>query len=76
MLCWNDLTKKEQNDEDSDDRETSSYFRYKGTVYSLNDFLRTSGETKWHGYMGLTNTSALVVKLSNDYENIKVGLAF
>lgn len=80
ILYWNDLTPEEQTEYTyyKNDQEDFSGFRYKGQVYELADFIRTTeGEhlnnSGWHGIHGITLFSALLVKLSDCGDFVKVG---
>ena len=65
---------------DDEEKESAQFFRYKGNVYDLGEFLvvennTTFGElSQWHGYQGDSYFSGLVVKYTdNRYESIIVG---
>lgn len=78
ILTWYDLTDKEQADiiDDYDTVQESSFFRYKGQVYDLNDFMRepceVDGQT-WDASHGTSYFSGVVINLSNDGDSIQVG---
>ena len=76
LLYWYDLTEKEQQDFDFTDREDSSYFRYKGNVYTLGDIMRLSaGHPFGDGFDGYHSEgffSGILVKLSDCGDALKV----
>lgn len=81
-----ELTKTEASEFDyyNDEELTEqSFFRYKGMVYDLGEFIVFQGfmsdEQKtvtsgWDGYCSDSYFSATVVKYVNDYESVVVGL--
>lgn len=85
-----ELTEKEQQEFDylnweaiENGEGSASFFRYKGTLYDLGEFmanLRETGGTRqtgtldeWDGYMTDTFFSAIIVRLSDDGESVIVG---
>lgn len=89
-----ELTEKEKTEFDyldSEEIETHAFFRYRGQVYDLSEFVRIipqggngtcfghydySGELKgWHGIQTDSFFSAVVVRLTDDGETVVVGLA-
>jgi hypothetical protein len=61
---------------DADDLDDSPFFRYKGEVYSLNDFIRlnSDGELKgWYGYGAYSLFGRMLIKLSNCGDYVTVG---
>lgn len=85
IITWYDLTEKEQEEEKEEgDRRTSSFFRYKGEICCLSDFIRIVPRNEamgfergvdkddplidWHGADG-----GMVVKLLNYGEFLIVG---
>lgn len=61
-------------------RESASFFRYKGQLYDLGEFLRIDNNTPslsplqdWHGYQSDSFFSGLVVRYTEDLEGIIVG---
>ena len=88
ILYWHDLNENEQRElkENYNCVCESFFFRYKGQLYDLNDFLTvighcTNGQQKnkdldgWDGYCNETFFSSILVKFSDDKEFVKVGLA-
>ena len=84
LLSWHDLTDAEQREHADayDGVKDSTFFRYRGQVYDLGEFSRPaylsherSMLNKWHGMLGTSFFSAVLVKYSDDYESVKIGLA-
>tara|TARA_R100001086_G_C11747349_1_gene234283 strand:+ start:195 stop:479 length:285 start_codon:yes stop_codon:yes gene_type:complete len=81
ILSFFDLTKKEQNEikDNYDTIEESSFFRYRGLVYDLSEFMSNYDNTpfcnEWDGYHNDSFFSAVLVKFSDNNEAVKVGLA-
>ena len=87
VLYWHELTTKEQEElKDSyDSVEESSFFRFKDWCYDLNDFLRVNDSLNgkgtdhelygWDGYKNDSFFSAVLVKLDDSGDSVKVGLA-
>lgn len=79
ILHWHDLTKKEQSElKDScstakDTVEDSAFFRYKGQIYDLSDFIRANIVPGWHAVKTSSNFSGMVIKASDCGEAIKIG---
>jgi hypothetical protein len=92
VLFVHDLSPLERSRNDIDADSSDSFFRYRREVYPLSDFVRIvpqggtsygfehhdlSGELKgWDGIMTDSFFSALVVRLSDDCEEVVVGLLF
>jgi hypothetical protein len=63
--------------------DSASFFRYKGQLYNLDEFMRDYGIAKgyglpahlstWDGYQADTFFSAIVVRIVNDGEQVIVG---
>lgn len=78
-----ELTEKERKDFDWVTDEGEQFFRYKGTLYALSEFMTTSMpfgapqlESKgWDGYHSDSFFSAVLVKYTGDLEQVIVGLA-
>lgn len=71
MLYWHDLTAKEQENFDwMEDPEAEDFFRYKGYVYALCEFMRCPQQVVsfhgWHGYTSEGFFSGIVVKVIDD----------
>lgn len=87
ILSFFDLTNKEQKEikDNYDTIEESSFFRYRGQVYDLNEFMRVNdylnGQGQdhpiygWDGYHNETFFSSVLVKYSSCNDAVKVGLA-
>ena len=80
MLYGYELTEKEKGEFDyisPEDIDASSFFRYKGRVYYVGDFMVISGDDTalqgWDGYAPDSYFSGVVVKLSRDCEQYRVG---
>lgn len=77
LLDWSELTPKEQADFDwieDPERNGPEFFRYKGRVYNLSEFMRlehTGEEFKgWHGYRGDSYFSGTLIKLGDTGESV------
>ena len=61
--------------------DSASFFRYRGVVYDLGEFQRSSGLpadsplNDWDGFLSESYFSAIVVRYCDDYEWVVVGLA-
>ena len=87
ILSFFDLTNKEQNEikDNYDTIEESSFFRYRGQVYDLNEFMRVNDSLNgqgqehvlygWDGYHNDSFFSSVLVKYSSCSDAVKVGLA-
>tara|TARA_B100000945_G_scaffold310073_1_gene301600 strand:- start:188 stop:478 length:291 start_codon:yes stop_codon:yes gene_type:complete len=83
VLYWHDLTEAEQRENASayDGVKDSSFFRYRGQVYDLGEFLSARGNgahelvNDWDGYHNDSYFSAVLVKYSECQDFVKVGLA-
>ena len=56
--------------------EYSRFFKYKGHLFTLDDFLRTDGELAekgWQGFSPDSCFSGVCIKFSSDHEKIIVG---
>jgi len=86
-LYWHDLTDAEQKEHADayDDVQESTFFRYKGWVYDLSDFLCVNNVLHgrgqdhelfgWDGYHNDSFFSSVLVKYSDCGDAVKVGLA-
>lgn len=54
---------------------TAEFFRYKGQLYDLGEFERTT-VPGWDGQLVDTFFSAVLVRYTDDYQSVVVGLAF
>lgn len=75
VLCWEDLTAKECAEFDKEVFYNSSFFRYRGWVYTLEDFMRVDNNalfTGWDGYLSKSAFSGVLVKYSNCGDAVKV----
>ena len=83
VLYWHDLEPSEQSElsDSYDTVEESSFFRYRGHVYDLGEFLSARGNGAhelvhdWDVYHNDSFFSAVLVKYSEDFDAVKVGLA-
>jgi len=48
------------------------FFRYRGNIYHLQDFVRYSGDY-WDGCLGLNYFAAVLIKLTSDCDHVVVG---
>lgn len=68
LLDWAELTDRERRDFDwieNPDESGESFFRYRGAVYCLSEFMRTpadSGLEDWDGYHSETYFSGILVR--------------
>lgn len=90
VLYWHDLSEKEQKEFDyldSDDhRESASFFRYKGNVYDLSEFMRIDksvaphpqreGWERFDGYSSDSYFSGILVRYVYDNERVIVATYF
>lgn len=74
------VIRRDYNWMDPDDLECNfGFFKYRGNVYHLQDFMRTSSEAtgdldEWDGYIGDSYFSGVVMKLcDNDCNHVIVG---
>jgi len=78
-----DLTPQEREEFDhytTEELDCASFFRYKGEVYDLGEFMRWDNvdsptRQNWDGCHSDSFFSAIVVRLCNDNEQVVVGLA-
>jgi len=78
LLYANELTDQERIDFDyMDDIETGDFFRYKGLVYSIDEFTRVDDNSDflggWDGYSSDSYFSGVLIKLCDDTDYIIVG---
>ena len=67
ILDQSELTAKE-----FDNGAGSQFFRYRGNVYSLGDFMRFDSPNEWDGYLSTSVFSAILVKISKNGESVLV----
>ena len=76
-LTWRQLTPAEQKEFDYfDPSNIGSFFRYKGAVYDLGEFMRVDHTVipdKWHGYASDSYFSGVLVRYTSDCEQVIVG---
>ena len=77
FLYGYELTDKEiaEYDHLDTDEKTDGFIRYRGIVYHVSDFLRSIDDKVWQGYFGQTVFSAVVIQISDDGEQYKIGLS-
>ena len=74
-----DLTPKEKQEFDYlKDVDAGLFFRYKGNVYDIGEFMRCeSAELKaWHGYSSDSFFSGVLIKFVDDGDSVIVGQYF
>ncbi len=81
ILNYYDLTSEEQN-EIKDNYETvseSSFFRYRGGLYDLNDFMKLDKHSEfigWNAYHSDSFFSGVIIKLNNSGETLNAAMYF
>ena len=76
VLCWENLTAKECAEFDKEVFYNSSFFRYRGWVYTLEDFMRVDNNALfkgWDGYHSDSFFSGVLLKYSSCGDAVKVG---
>tara|TARA_R110002153_G_scaffold11011_4_gene42647 strand:+ start:473 stop:757 length:285 start_codon:yes stop_codon:yes gene_type:complete len=76
ILSSYELTDKELEDFDyMEDTSEGSFFKYRGQVYSLDNFMSSLPEelSDWHGIHGETFFSGVLIKLSDCGDAVIVG---
>lgn len=80
VLCWENLIEKEQEEYDIETFYSSSFFRYRGWAYTLEDFMRIGKDSGfgdgWDGYHSDSFFSGVLVKYSNCGDAVKVATYF
>ena len=86
ILTWYDLTPAEQKEFDYLEEGEGSFFRYKGWVYDLGEFMRTDVSIvlhpqrdsleKWHGYASGSYFSGVLVRYTSNCDQVIVGQYF
>lgn len=72
------LTARERAEFDyMDDVNDGSFFRYRGAIYDIGEFMRISGTDspfkEWHGYAGDSYFSGVLIRLSSDGDSVIIG---
>jgi hypothetical protein len=86
-LTWRQLTPKEQKEFDYfDPANIGNFFRYKGEIYDLGEFMQINqsiaphpqrtGWENWQGYFSDSYFSGVLVRYASDNESIIVGRYF
>ena len=78
LIYWWDLTEKEQKEFDCEGVEDDTYFRYRGQVYSLSNFMRIEENhplhcLNWHGHHGQSYFSGIIIKIDDCNDAVIVG---
>lgn len=79
-----ELSNKEKEQFDYlDNIDECSFFRYKGEIYDMGEFMRIArgqaphplrpGWERWHGYSSDSYSSGVLVRYTSDYESVIVG---
>jgi hypothetical protein len=76
-----DKEKKEFDYYSADELDSQTFFRYKGSVYCLSEFMRIAENMpepmqSWHGYTNDTYFSGLVIHVADDTETVIIGTWF
>ena len=59
----------------NDELENASFFRYKGGVYDIGEFLYTPESLQpWQGHSPTTYFSGVVIRYTDDMESVIVGV--
>ena len=71
----NDREKAEFDYYTNDELDSASFFRYKGNVYDVGEFLYAPEPLKpWHGYYPTSHFSGVVIRYTDDMESVIVGV--
>ena len=76
ILSWYALTPVEQKEFDYLEEGEGSFFRYKGDVYDLGEFMRvdhTAIPGDWHGYASDSYFSGVLIRYTSDHGQVIVG---
>ena len=80
LLCASDLTAKELEEFDYLDEPDElgyNFFRYRGQVYSLDNFMRVNASDEtfagWHGSQGMTYFSGVLMRYTDCGDGCVVG---
>ncbi len=70
----NDREKAEFDYYTNDELENALFFRYKGGVYDIGEFLSAPESLKpWQGYSSTSYFSGMVIRYTDDVESVIVG---
>jgi hypothetical protein len=86
LLCFWDIPESAREDFDyvgEEERVSSRFFKYRGAWYDANEFQYVPASLPpnlafmrgWHGQQGESYFSAVLIRYSQDYEAVTVGLA-
>ena len=56
--------------------DSASFFRYRGTLYSLDQFMRDSAPQGWDAGMANSAFSGIIIRLASDNEQVIVGSVY
>lgn len=82
LLYFHELTPEQKKQVDDPKDDELIYFIAEETVYKLNDFMHlihypeNSALAEFHAYADDTNTSILLLKLSEDNEHVRLFIAY
>lgn len=95
VIYWHELSETEkkefdylvtENDDNAEHGPMNTFFRYKGNVYDLHEFMRIDkaiaphcqrpGWEKFDGYSSDSFFSGILVRYANDHESVIVGQYF
>ena len=75
ILSWMDLTEKERQEFDYLDsttkQEFAQFFRYKGDLYDLGEFIRVDTRG-WHGAYPYSYFTGLLIRYSDEYRTVQI----
>ena len=78
FLYFYELTEREKEELDWITDDSMNVFRYRGNVYSIDEFMRFDKHAPfpetWHGYKSDSYFSGILIEISNDGEMYRVGL--
>lgn len=78
LVSFFDLPAAEQADFDfieESDRSSQAFFLYQDSRWYVGDFLKDSAPEGWDAAMGTSAFSAVVIKLTDDFEGVHVATA-
>jgi hypothetical protein len=76
LFNWYELSNKKRNEfsyVDKEDCSSNSFFRYKGQLYYLGNFMRVGTLDGWEGAEFFTMHSGVCVRFTEGYEKVVVG---